>query len=160
VTARGETSTSRVSDAVAAGDLADSAAVAGGDLAESETVVDLADSDSPAGWLGFADPAQASDACHDAEEPSLSPVVVRWHGDSAESPRVAESVPSGRALGAVQPREDAVKRAFNRADALVSLAQQYLRGDQPNRSPIEIVVAIPQACLRAETGAAGGRRDR
>ena len=141
-TALGEASTLRFSDAVA-----------GGDVAASDTV---------AGRVGFAeldhaDHADHADhvdhAYHDAEDPSLSPVVVRWHGDSAESPRAAGAVLSGRALGVLHQREDAVKRAFNRADALVSLAQQYLRGDQPNRSPIEIMVTIPQACLRAETGA-------
>jgi len=108
-TAREQTSTSRLSDAVAGDDIADS-------------------------------------------DPSLSPVVVRWHGNSAESPRAAGTGPSGRALADLHQGEDAVKRAFNRADALVSLAQQYLRGDQPDRSPIEVMVTIPQACLRAEIG--------
>jgi hypothetical protein len=41
-------------------------------------------------------------------------------------------------------------RAFNRADALVSLAQGYLRGDRPNRSPVEITLTIPEASLRAD----------
>ena len=47
-------------------------------------------------------------------------------------------------------RADAAKRAFNRADALVSLAQGYLRGDRPNRSPIEITLTIPESSLRAD----------
>jgi len=47
-------------------------------------------------------------------------------------------------------RADAAKRAFSRADALVSLAQGYLRGGQPHRSPIEIVLTIPDSSLRAE----------
>src|ERR1700759_1577886 len=34
-------------------------------------------------------------------------------------------------------RGDADKRAFDRADALMALVQGYLRGDQPNRAPIE-----------------------
>jgi Domain of unknown function (DUF222) len=41
------------------------------------------------------------------------------------------------------------RRGFNRADALVSLAQGYLRGDRPNRAPIEVMLTIPKACLRA-----------
>jgi hypothetical protein len=45
---------------------------------------------------------------------------------------------------------DAAKRAFDRADALVALAQGYLRGDRPNRSPIEITVTIPAASLRVD----------
>jgi hypothetical protein len=56
---------------------------------------------------------------------------------------------SWRPVSVLQQREDAVKRAFNRADALVSVAQEYLRGDRPNRSPIEITVSIPESSLRA-----------
>ena len=47
-------------------------------------------------------------------------------------------------------RADAAKRGFHRADALVSVAQEYLRGDRPNRSPIEVTVTIPQSGLRAD----------
>jgi nucleoside-diphosphate-sugar epimerase len=38
---------------------------------------------------------------------------------------------------------------FDRADALVAMAQQILRGTSPNRSPIEIVVTVPAVTLRA-----------
>jgi len=38
--------------------------------------------------------------------------------------------------------------AFDRADALVQLAQGYLRGDRPDRSPIELVVSVPVETLR------------
>jgi hypothetical protein len=55
-----------------------------------------------------------------------------------------------RGAGVLHQQVDAVKRAFNRADALVSLAQAYLRGDCPERSPIEITISIPAASLRAE----------
>ena len=47
-------------------------------------------------------------------------------------------------------RADAAKRAFSRADALVSVAQRYLRGDLLNRSPVEIVLTIPEVSLRTE----------
>jgi hypothetical protein len=50
----------------------------------------------------------------------------------------------------LRQQADATKRAFSRADALVSLAQAYLRGDRPDRSPIEITLTIPEASLRAE----------
>jgi hypothetical protein len=46
---------------------------------------------------------------------------------------------------------DAAERAFNRADALVSLAQGYLRGDRPDRSPIEITLTMASSSLRADT---------
>jgi hypothetical protein len=48
-------------------------------------------------------------------------------------------------------RADATKRAFNRADALMSIAQGYLRGDRPHRSPIEITLTIPEGGLHADT---------
>jgi Domain of unknown function (DUF222)/HNH endonuclease len=38
--------------------------------------------------------------------------------------------------------------AFDRADALVQIAQGYLRGDRPDRSPIELVVSVPAETLR------------
>jgi len=102
---------------------------------------------------GLAESAQAGDGCLDAEAPSQSAVVVSWNGDSAESRRVVRAPVPGRPASVLQQREDAVKRAFNRADGLVSLAQGYLRGDRPNRSPLEIVLTIPQASLRVEGGA-------
>jgi hypothetical protein len=49
-------------------------------------------------------------------------------------------------------QEDATKRAFNRADALVTVAQGYLRGAQPDRAPIDITLTIPVDGLRGETG--------
>jgi hypothetical protein len=49
----------------------------------------------------------------------------------------------------LQQRADAARRAFHRADALISVAQGYLRGDRPNRSPIEVVLTIPASSLRA-----------
>ena len=70
--------------------------------------------------------------------------------DEAELPRAAEAVPatddasaptevrSGGQASVLHQQADAARRAFNRADALVSLAQGYLRGDRPNRAPIEV----------------------
>ena len=70
-------------------------------------------------------------------------------GDSAESRDVTEPT-SGHGGSVLHQRADAAKRAFNRADALVSLAQGYLRGDRPNRSPIEITLTIPAGGLRSD----------
>jgi hypothetical protein len=69
--------------------------------------------------------------------------------DSAESREVIEPT-SERGLSVLHQRADAARRAFNRADALVSLAQGYLRGDRPNRSPIEITLTIPASSLRTD----------
>ena len=69
--------------------------------------------------------------------------------DSAE-PRVASKATSERGVGVLQGRVDAIRRNFARADALVAIAQAYLRGDRPTRSPIEVTVTIPAASLRTE----------
>jgi hypothetical protein len=55
-----------------------------------------------------------------------------------------------REVSALRQRVDAARRAFDRADALVSLAQRYLRGARPNRSPVEITITIPRASLAGE----------
>jgi hypothetical protein len=65
--------------------------------------------------------------------------------------RIARSEPGGRRHEAspLRDRAAAARRAFNRADALVVMAQGYLRGDRPERSPVEVVVSIPVSSLRA-----------
>jgi hypothetical protein len=70
--------------------------------------------------------------------------------DSAESRDVSEPT-SGDRAGVLHQRADAARRAFNRADALVSLAQGYLRGDRPHRSPIEVTLTIPKSSLHSDT---------
>jgi len=40
--------------------------------------------------------------------------------------------------------------AFDRADSLVELAQGYLRGDRPDRAPLELVVSVPAETLRLD----------
>jgi len=69
--------------------------------------------------------------------------------DSAESRDVSEPT-SGDGAGVLHQRADAAKRGFNRADALVSLAQGYLRGERPHRSPIEVTLTIPAASLHSD----------
>lgn len=67
-----------------------------------------------------------------------------------ESQTSGKDATSGREVSVLRQRADATKRAFNRADALVSLAQGYLRGDRMNRSPIELTITISSESLRAE----------
>jgi hypothetical protein len=85
-----------------------------------------------------------------AASTSVSPEHIQAFGsdDSAESRAGIEST-SGRGTSVLRQRADAAKRAFNRADALVSLAQGYLRGDRPHRSPIEITLTVADSSLRA-----------
>jgi hypothetical protein len=82
-------------------------------------------------------------------------------GVAAQAPGIAGSDDSAESRGAIEPtsrrgvsvlrqRADAAQRAFSRADALVSIAQGYLRGDRPDRSPIDITITIPESSLRAQ----------
>jgi Domain of unknown function (DUF222)/HNH endonuclease len=75
----------------------------------------------------------------------IEPTLDRSHGASARIEPTLE-----RPASVLHQRADAAKRAFSRADALVSLAQAYLRGDRRDRSPIEITLTIPQSSLRAD----------
>jgi hypothetical protein len=55
-----------------------------------------------------------------------------------------------RGASVLHQQEDATKRAFSRADALVTVAQDYLRGGRPDRAPIDITLTIPLEGLRGE----------
>jgi hypothetical protein len=63
-----------------------------------------------------------------------------------ESHRVSAEAASAAPTAAPDPRDG--RAPFDRADALVQLAQGYLRGDRPDRSPIELVVSVPAETLR------------
>jgi hypothetical protein len=109
------------------------------------------------------DPSSGSDAsvtalpgrfntcpAHDSAESPCSEIPSRSLLDApldeADAGRSAEAALSGmpetssrppkaeRAPSVLQQRADATKRAFSRADALVSLAQGYLRGDHAHNS--------------------------
>jgi hypothetical protein len=94
-------------------------------------------------------------------EPTAGKSVLDRLLDEADALRCGEPVPSDERgagpieltsqhrTGVLHQRADAAKRAFSRADALVSLAQAYLRGDRPHRAPIEITLTIPASSLRA-----------
>jgi hypothetical protein len=66
------------------------------------------------------------------------------HRVSAET---SSSAPDARDGGALA-RPARSRAPFDRADALVQIAQGYLRGDRPDRSPIELVVSVPAETLR------------
>jgi len=83
--------------------------------------------------------------------------------DEMDAMRDAEAAPRDDSEGALSETEsgshgsalrqqaDAGRRAFSRADALVGLAQGYLRGDRPNRAPIEVTLTMPASSLRKGT---------
>ncbi|HEX8115489.1 MAG TPA: DUF222 domain-containing protein [Kofleriaceae bacterium] len=68
----------------------------------------------------------------------------------AEAARCRPEAASGqREAGSLRDRAAAARRAFNRADALVAMAHSYLRGNRPERAPVEVVLTIPASSLRA-----------
>ncbi|HEX3481309.1 MAG TPA: hypothetical protein VHT91_40125, partial [Kofleriaceae bacterium] len=60
-----------------------------------------------------------------------------------------EATSGRREASSLRDRAAAARKAFNRADALVAMAEGYLRGDRPERAPIEVVLTIPASSLRA-----------
>jgi hypothetical protein len=54
----------------------------------------------------------------------------------------------------VEPAASVERPSFGRADALVTLAEQVLRGDRPERSATELVVTVEAEALRDPAGAA------
>jgi uncharacterized protein DUF222 len=130
------------------------------DAAESPAAREISDAVESSAMRPHTDAAEspAADSAHGAAE---SPTACQPH-DAAESPVVlphtdaAESLTtcSPTAAGPARPpsvlyqAESAAKRAFNRADALMAVAQAYLRGDRPNRTPIDVMVTIPLSELR------------
>jgi len=96
-----------------------------------------------------AESGAAGQAPRDAGPGAVSDAGDGRSDDSAESSKEREA---GSAPGhsVLHQRADAARRGFHRADALMSVAQEYLRGDRPQRSPIEVMVTIPQRGLRAD----------
>jgi len=113
----------------------------------------LAPSDAGDGRSGdSAESCAAGQGPRDAGNPPPSAPLDAGDGrvdDSAESLNETEPT-SGCGQSVLHQRADAAKRGFHRADALVSVAQGYLRGDRPQHSPIEVTVTIPQSGLRAD----------
>jgi len=89
-------------------------------------------------------------------------VPAEMRGDvPAEPPRANVSAEPRRDVSAEPPqnlRPSAAHRvparpAFDRADGLVALAQIYLRGDAPERAPVELVVSVSHEALQRGLGA-------
>jgi hypothetical protein len=70
-------------------------------------------------------------------------------GPAEAGQRSPEATIGRREASSLRDRAAAARKAFNRADALVAMAQGYLRGDRPQRAPIEVVLTTPASSLRA-----------
>jgi hypothetical protein len=92
------------------------------------------------------------------EEPEaargLSLVTAGGSGDTLRATASAVREPS-----VLHQQVDATRRAFSRADALLSVAQAYLRGDRPHRVPVEVTITIPASSLRRDAADAGDAAD-
>ncbi len=122
------------------------------EVSQTTDVSQATDVSQPAGTNQPADASQST-----GTDRSLLDQLL----DEADALREAEAAPSApheasateptpeRGASGLRQQADAARRAFDRADALVSLAQGYLRGDRPNRSPIEVTITIPATSLRA-----------
>jgi Domain of unknown function (DUF222)/HNH endonuclease len=104
----------------------------------------------PGATLGVSDDSAESRAVPRTPDPipASSPGHIVTHRIATITPGPATT--AGGSASVLHQQADAARRAFNRADALVSLAQAYLRGDRPNRSPIEITLTIPASSLHAD----------
>ena len=89
------------------------------------------------------DAARAADGSALDSEPEL--------GEKALASAGRRSGLASRAQpGMLQRRAAAASCAFDRADALVSVARAYLHGDQPQRAPIDVTITIPASSLRRD----------
>jgi hypothetical protein len=135
------------SDSAGVGGAARLQEAAGNSAASSEAALPRNAVDSPLPQ-GFARDERDG---RDGSEESKGRVEI---AASAASQEVTE--PSSEHGGSVlRQRAAAARRAWNRADALVAIAQGYLRGDRPERSPIEITLTIPASSLQAQAGEVG-----
>ena len=104
----------------------------------------------PGATLGVSDDSAESRAV--PRTPDTMPASSPGHIETYRIAMIAAgpATTAGGSASVLHQQADASKRAFNRADALVSLVQAYLRGDRPNRSPIEITLTIPVSSLHAD----------
>jgi hypothetical protein len=91
------------------------------------------------------DDSAESSAMSDITAGSGAPPGARPAGEGSTS--LPEPTPA-RPPSGLRQAADATERAFNRADALLAVVQAYLRGDRPNRAPVDVMLTIPVSDLR------------
>jgi hypothetical protein len=90
-----------------------------------------------------------------SSEPIAADAAAELHDSPAPTPSEHKAdprkeQPTQRSASVLRDRAAAARKAFNRANALVELAQGYFRGDRPDRSPIEVMLTVPASMLRDE----------
>jgi hypothetical protein len=119
------------------------------DSAESRAVLSASATTTMVGHIdscSIGDSAESRDVIGSTSDRDV--LAPGWRGALAP-PAIDREGASCRGPSVLRQRADAARRAFSRADALVSLAQGYLRGDRPHRSPIEITLTMAGSSLRA-----------
>ncbi|HEX7843208.1 MAG TPA: DUF222 domain-containing protein [Kofleriaceae bacterium] len=86
-----------------------------------------------------------ADALREAREIPEPEHLEDPEGDRSSAGAVA--LDPTRGVGRLRRNANTARRAFDRAEALISIAQAYLRGDQPNRAPIDVMITIPASEL-------------
>ena len=112
-----------------------------------------AEAQNPAARPGAVAHARA-DVSAETQSPTASHRAVTKPRHDASSGSLTAPPPS-----VLHQRESAAKRAFDRADALVSVAQAYVRGDQPNRAPLEVILTVPASSLHEQSAEAADPLD-
>jgi hypothetical protein len=116
---------------------------------ESQRVSAATGSESTRG----ADPQQQyRESQRVSAETSLAETSPAETSPAEASPAASTAVTTARDGGAYV-HSSRSHAPFDRANALVEIAQGYLRGDRPERSPVEVVVSVPVETLRRRPAA-------
>jgi hypothetical protein len=135
--------------AVASVDVVEDPDAAAASLASSQPVSDAPQRSVLDRLLDEAEALRAADEmAHDAVSDLRDAECEIGAAGAGHCP--AEAASGRREASSLRDRAAAARKAFNRADALVAMAQGYLRGDRPERAPIEVVLTIPASRLRAD----------
>jgi hypothetical protein len=111
---------------------------------DSESMPGVARHDSAASGAGTTTTAGAPSGAGCGPDDSAASCIVA----GVTEPGTRTAMAPVRRPSVLQLAADARKQAFNRADALLVVAQSYLRGDRPNRTPVDVMVTIPLSNLR------------
>jgi hypothetical protein len=126
----------------------DSAAWSSSDTAESPEATDVtSDAVPPADGTDAGPSTPLLDRLLDELEAGRELAIANIEEPASATGTEPRSV---REPSVLHRQADATKRAFSRADALISVAQGYLRGERPNRTPIDVTLTIPVSSLRKD----------
>ncbi|HEU4728432.1 MAG TPA: DUF222 domain-containing protein [Kofleriaceae bacterium] len=116
----------------------------------ARSLSDSAESTATAGSGNkFAPPRE--DAARSFIDSADSVAAAKATGSAADDRACSARRDLARPVSPSRQAAETARRAFNRADALLGIAHAYLRGDRPDRAPVDVMVTIPLADLRHGT---------